>query len=333
MNRPIAALAVSALALAAVPGAGAPSGPPDLQKRLARAELLAGLTPVEGPGLVVTLANSPKKPPKGVDQRELMVGEQDVNAVLNALRAGGSEALAIAGKDGKRPERVLAWTAVRADRKGVEVHDASLQPPFRLLAIGDPKRLREELYRSEGVVRRLGLDTLEMIRVEESERIEIPAAQKPVELRFARAISNEPPVPSAAPAAASPQVPAAAVRLPESRPINPLRLETNPPPQAAPAAVPPAPAPKPEVRGVVRRASSPKPGDGPSGRPETPDPRPETACFGGKGLTKYHVPGCRFGERIAAAERVRFGSLEDARREGRKPCQVCCPEGPAGAGK
>ena len=48
--------------------AGETGGSPDQQdQRLARAEVLAGLTPVQGPGLVVKLHNSLRTPPRGID--------------------------------------------------------------------------------------------------------------------------------------------------------------------------------------------------------------------------------------------------------------------------
>src|SRR4029077_16909402 len=96
----LAAVGILALSLAAMvvraapePALPAPDDVNQLRDRLARAELLGGLTPVEGLGVVVTLRNSPRPLPKGSDPSNLLIHDQDVNAVLNALRAAGAEAL------------------------------------------------------------------------------------------------------------------------------------------------------------------------------------------------------------------------------------------------
>ena len=71
-------------------GAGTPAEQ-ELTERLRRAELLAGLTEVSGVGLIVTLRHCPREL-KGVDPTTLEIHDQDVNAILNALRIGGAEA-------------------------------------------------------------------------------------------------------------------------------------------------------------------------------------------------------------------------------------------------
>ncbi|HTE19804.1 MAG TPA: DUF881 domain-containing protein, partial [Armatimonadota bacterium] len=149
----------------------------DLEARLARAERLAGLTSIQGPGLVVVLRHSPIRAPRGVDRRTLMIHDQDLNAVLNALRVAGAEALAVGGRDAAVPERVLVSTAARDDRNGVTVNGVSLQPPYRVTAVGDPRALRAELFRESGVVRKAGLDTLQMIDVQEAQDLVVPAAR------------------------------------------------------------------------------------------------------------------------------------------------------------
>ena len=72
---------------------------------------LAGVAPVHGPGLVVSLDDAPLKPgrplPRGAGPNDVVVHQQDVQAVVNALWAGGAEAMTIMG------ERVISTSAVR----------------------------------------------------------------------------------------------------------------------------------------------------------------------------------------------------------------------------
>ena len=59
-----------------------------------------GLTEVSGPGLTVTLTDAPRGPdgryPAGVEPDALVVHQQDMQSVLNALWAGGAEAVSVA---------------------------------------------------------------------------------------------------------------------------------------------------------------------------------------------------------------------------------------------
>ncbi len=259
--------------------AGAAPGKRDLQSRLERVERLAGLTPLEGSGIVVTLRPSPLPAPRGVDPGKLQVHEADLNGVLNALRAAGAEALAVGGGDGAALQRVLAGTAARETAGGIQVNGVPLAPPFRIAAIGDPQALRAELLRVDGVVRRSGLEALQMIAIGEAGTVQVPAAQAEPEFRFAH-------LPGAAAGAWGSPVPA---------PTG----SASTPTAAAPAPAAPAPA-----------------GSGPA----------RAALYGGKGLTRYHRPGCRFGERIASRDRVTFASPAEARRAGRVACPICHPD-------
>jgi uncharacterized protein YlxW (UPF0749 family) len=256
------------------------------QSRLARAELLAGLTPVEGPGLVVTLRDSPRQAPRGVDRKNLLLHDTDVNAVLNALRAGGAEALAIGGAGAGEPERLLASSATVGSATGLTVNGTALRAPYRVLAIGDAAGMQEELFRAGGVVKEAGLDILKMIELRREARLQLPAAREPGTFRFARAVG--------------PRI--AASTAPEE--VH-LAVQT-----ASPKPAPVKPVAGPAVLTETGRSQSPGVG---------------VAVFGGRDLAKYHRAGCRFGERIGSAERVTFHSARDAEKAGRVPCRVCRP--------
>jgi uncharacterized protein YlxW (UPF0749 family) len=67
-----------------------------------------GLTPVRGPGILVALNDASSVPADiDVDPNQLVVHQSDLQAVVNALWAGGAEAMTIAG------QRVIATSAVR----------------------------------------------------------------------------------------------------------------------------------------------------------------------------------------------------------------------------
>jgi uncharacterized protein YlxW (UPF0749 family) len=103
----------------------------------------AGLTAVAGPGLIVTLDDAPRsardRPQEpGVPTptaNDLVVHQQDVQAALNGLRAGGAQALSVMG------QRVIATTAVRCVGNTLLVNGKVYSPPFVIAALGDPQRL------------------------------------------------------------------------------------------------------------------------------------------------------------------------------------------------
>jgi uncharacterized protein YlxW (UPF0749 family) len=109
----------------------------------------AGLSALHGPGLTVWLNDAPRRPdgglPQGASPDDLVVHQQDVQAVVNALWAGNAEAMTIMGV------RVISTSAVRCVGNTLLVNGRVYSPPFVVTAIGDPDRLRTALDQSPGV--------------------------------------------------------------------------------------------------------------------------------------------------------------------------------------
>ena len=91
-----------------------------------------GLTALHGPGLMVVLDDAPagEADRAGVDPNQLVVHQSDLQAVVNALWAGGAEAMTIAG------QRVIATSAVRCVGNTLLLNGEVFSPPFRVAAIG-----------------------------------------------------------------------------------------------------------------------------------------------------------------------------------------------------
>lgn len=110
----------------------------------------AGLTAVRGPGLVVSLDDAPRtpdgQPPASSNPDDLVVHQQDVQSVLNALWAGGAEAVTLMG------ERIVSTSAVRCVGNTLLVQGRLVGPPFVMRAIGDATRMRAALDSEPGVV-------------------------------------------------------------------------------------------------------------------------------------------------------------------------------------
>lgn len=116
---------------------------PDLNARLQEAADAAELRPVTGQGVTVTLTDAPLSVnPAGVSADLLVVHQQDIQAVVNALWAGGAEAMTIQG------QRVTARTGVKCVGNTVVLHGVPYAPPYVISAIGDQAQLEAALATS-----------------------------------------------------------------------------------------------------------------------------------------------------------------------------------------
>ncbi|QTE29519.1 DUF881 domain-containing protein [Pengzhenrongella sicca] len=124
------------------------TGEPELVGRIA---LAAGRTPVTGPGLTVRLTDAPAdgSQPEWAGPDDLVVHQQDMQAVINALWAGGAEAMAL------QDQRVTATTAFRCVGNVLSLGGRLYSPPYEVRAIGDPKQLRAALLADPEIQRYL----------------------------------------------------------------------------------------------------------------------------------------------------------------------------------
>ncbi len=149
------------------------------------AGLAAGRTPVTGPGVVVELWDAPVPPDfasSDLHPDDLVVHQQDLEAVINALWAGGAEAMMI------QDQRITATSSVRCVGNVLLLHGRHYSPPYRVSAIGDPAALRDAVDGSPAVqlyrqyVDQYGLGW----SMEEQDTIDMPAYTGSLRLEHAR---------------------------------------------------------------------------------------------------------------------------------------------------
>ncbi|MBA2389500.1 MAG: DUF881 domain-containing protein [Geodermatophilaceae bacterium] len=133
-------------------GARVGAGNAEVAAAQADADSLApdvGLTPVHGPGLTVALDDAPTAAdgtlPVGARANDVVVHQSDLQAVVNALWAGGAEAMTLMG------DRIIATSAVRCVGNTLLLHGRTYSPPFQVTAIGDVQGMREALDASRYV--------------------------------------------------------------------------------------------------------------------------------------------------------------------------------------
>lgn len=149
----------------------------------------AGLTALRGPGVIVTLDDAPRGAdgslPAGASVDDVVVHQQDVQAVVNALWAGGADAMSIMG------QRVVGTSAVRCVGNTLLLQGRTYSPPFVIVAIGDRRGMLLGLASEPGVAifkqyvaaYRLGY------QVDTKREVSVPAFDGSLSLQHARAVN------------------------------------------------------------------------------------------------------------------------------------------------
>jgi len=177
--------------VARLTAAAGPTGP--AARARAEARRLAGpagLTAVRGPAVEVSLDDAPYTPgtelPAGIGVDDLVVHQQDVQAVVNALWAGGAEAMRI------MDQRVISTSAVRCVGNTLLLQGRVYSPPYTVTAIGPVSRLRAALTGDPGVrTFHDYADVLGLGYAVRSTTVTLPAYDGPLELSSAAAGSAE----------------------------------------------------------------------------------------------------------------------------------------------
>lgn len=103
-------------------------------RELDQARELAGLSALHGPGVTITLGDGSEVAP-GNDPNDYLIHDTDIASVVNALLAGGAEAVDVNG------ERVVATTPIRCAGTTILVNAARLGSPYVIVAIGEADEL------------------------------------------------------------------------------------------------------------------------------------------------------------------------------------------------
>jgi uncharacterized protein YlxW (UPF0749 family) len=128
----------------------------EIRADLLRVRAYAGLEPVGGPGVTITI-NGP-------------VDGEAVEELINELRNAGAEAIGVGGV------RVVTGVVVTGSAGQAMVSGRNLGTNFELDAIGAPDKLTGSLTRSGGVIAQLGATNPEVVvTVTPVDRLELPA--------------------------------------------------------------------------------------------------------------------------------------------------------------
>ncbi len=107
----------------------------------------AGLTPRTGPGVTVTLSDAPEDVINSTSLKPnlLVVHQQDIQAVVNAMWRGGATAVTIQG------QRVVSTTGIKCHGNAVLLGGVPYPEPYVIQAVGDPDELADSVVADDDV--------------------------------------------------------------------------------------------------------------------------------------------------------------------------------------
>ena len=161
------------------------SGAGSLETVLNETKLLAGTVAARGPGVIVTLHDSPKLEvsetrPDVVEN--YIVHDSDIRNVANELFAAGAEAISVNG------QRLIANSSIRCVGPVVLVNSVQIAPPYLIKAIGPAEALQTALELPGGVAD--GLFLLDMIEAKKQPDLVVPAYTGSMRLNWAQPIGR-----------------------------------------------------------------------------------------------------------------------------------------------
>lgn len=151
----------------------------DLIAQLQRLKALAGLMPMEGPGVMVEMFDSRRPLRPGDNPNEVLLHNYDVAAVVGDLWAAGAEAMALNG------ERLVGTSGIRSVYTTMMVNGIRFTPPIQIVAIGSPDGLAAHVSRRGSYLDYLRAFSFPS-RVTRANRLTVPAYRGALRLQDAK---------------------------------------------------------------------------------------------------------------------------------------------------
>lgn len=140
----------------------------DMQEEVQIANMAAGATPIEGPGIVLTLNDSSISLQAGENANALLIHDLDILMVVNELKASGAEAISVNNK------RITAMSEIRCAGTTILVNWDKIAPPFVIKAIGNPDMLESGIMMRGGHLEQLKFLGMQ-VHLQKEENVKIPA--------------------------------------------------------------------------------------------------------------------------------------------------------------
>ncbi len=145
--------------------------------------LRAGLTPLEGPGIILRMEDSTQKSKAGENPNLYVIHDDDILKVINELRAAGAEAISING------QRLVATSEIRCAGPTLSVNNVRSAVPFEIRAIGDKGTLENALKMRGGVVDTLKVWGIQM-EIAPADNVYVPPYKGVQKYEYAKVTSE-----------------------------------------------------------------------------------------------------------------------------------------------
>ncbi|MGW7460453.1 DUF881 domain-containing protein [Streptomyces sp. NPDC054797] len=162
--------------------------------RLAALRKASGTEELSGKGLTVTLNDAPPNATARIPNvpepqpNDLVIHQQDLQAVVNALWQGGAQGIQV------MDQRLISTSAVRCVGNTLILQGRVYSPPYKVSAVGDPGALRRAMAASTALqnyqlyVNAYGLGW----KVDEHKALTLPAYSGTVDLHYAKPVAATP---------------------------------------------------------------------------------------------------------------------------------------------
>ena len=155
-----------------------------LNQQLSKAELLAGQTDLEGPGVIVTLTENTSKNNNDPNIEDFMIHDADLLRLINELFDADAEAISI------NNERLIATSEIRCAGSTVSVNNRRYAAPFVIKAIGDPNNLESALKMPGGIVDLLSMFNVN-IDIKKQNKLTVERFSGTIEYKYAQPVQKE----------------------------------------------------------------------------------------------------------------------------------------------
>lgn len=106
-----------------------------LEEKIKNGNKVLGLTDVTGPGVIITLQDSPVINANNfLNLSDALVHDMDVLSVINELKNAGAEAISI------NDQRIIPTSSIECDGNVIKINGEKIGTPFEIKAIGLPER-------------------------------------------------------------------------------------------------------------------------------------------------------------------------------------------------
>lgn len=143
----------------------------------------AGVVPLQGPGITVTIDDSKRPSKPGENPNLYLIHDDDILKVINELWAAGAEAMSI------NEQRLIATSEIRCAGPTLSVNNTRYSPPYEIRVIGEAQTLENALKMRGGVIETLQFWGIQ-VGIKQHETVKVPAYKGTFRFEYAKPLKE-----------------------------------------------------------------------------------------------------------------------------------------------